>query len=224
MLDKKFILETDAVRANVAARHMHVDLDRFAALAEQRKHAEQRVHELNREANEISAQIAKQRDRADEALTARARALRDQIAESRAALELIEREYDELHGAIPNMTDSRAPLGETDTANLVLSYGSTPTPSFDFAPRDHLTLGEALNLLDMEGGSRVAGHGFYYLKNQAVLLDLALQRYALSVLQANNFELVATPDVARMSIISGTGSAPRQRDADLYNRVERSRA
>lgn len=217
MLDKKFILANlDAVRANVAARHMHVDLNRFAVLADQRKHAEQRLHELNREANEISARIAKERDRADEALTARARAVRDEIAESRAALELIQREYDELHSAIPNMTDPRAPLGQTDTANVVLSYGSTPRPSFDFAPKDHLTLGEALNLLDMEGGSRVAGHGFYYLKNQAVLLDLALQRYALSVLQANNFELVATPDVARRSIISGTGYSPRGNETQIY--------
>ena len=216
MLDKKFILNNiDAVRANVAARRMQIDLDRFVALAEERKRSEQRLQDLNREANTLASGRGRQ-GAPDEAALARARALRDEIAVVKKDVVATTEEFDALHASIPNMTDARAPLGDTDASNLVLGYGETPVRKFDFAPKDHLAIGKALDLIDMEAGSRVSGHGFYYLKNEAVLLDLALQRYALDVLARHGFTLVATPDMARMGVIGGTGYAPRGSETQIY--------
>ncbi len=81
-------------------------------------------------------------------------------------------------GTIPNLSHPDAPVGADDQANLELFRGKTPLPKFDFKPLDHVELAEKLDLIDFEAGAKVAGHGFYFLKNDAVLLELALQRYA----------------------------------------------
>src|SRR5206468_2332672 len=74
-----------------------------------------------------------------------------------------------------------APVGTTAADNRVLRRWGEPR-RFDFAPKDHVALAEALDLVDFEGGASVAGQKFYFLKNEAVLLELALIQYALGVL------------------------------------------
>lgn len=64
------------------------------------------------------------------------------------------------------------PIGEDDTKNLDIAHGKTPAPVFDFQPLDHVELMEKLGMVDFEAGARVAGHGFYFLKGDAVLLEL----------------------------------------------------
>ena len=81
-----------------------------------------------------------------------------------------------LHRQIPNLSHPNAPIGVDDKSNLGLFRGKTPLPTFSFKPLDHVELAEKLDLVDFEGGASVAGHGFYFLKNEAVLLELALFR------------------------------------------------
>ena len=71
--------------------------------------------------------------------------------------------------------------------------------------------------MDFEGGASVAGHGFYFLKNEAVLLELALQRYAVDVLMGEGFTPVTTPDLARNEILSGIGFNPRGPETQIYS-------
>ncbi|MEX2559526.1 MAG: serine--tRNA ligase, partial [Pirellulales bacterium] len=73
------------------------------------------------------------------------------------------------------------------------------------------------DLLDLEGGAKVTGHGFYFLKNEAVLLELALQRYALDALIAQNFTPTITPDLARNEVLQGTGYIPRGPETQIYS-------
>ncbi len=63
----------------------------------------------------------------------------------------------------------------------------------------------------------VTGHGFYYLKNDAVLLELALQRYALELLQREGFTLTTTPDLARNDVLEGIGFIPRGSETQIYS-------
>jgi seryl-tRNA synthetase len=72
-------------------------------------------------------------------------------------------------------------------------------------------------MIDFEGGARVAGHGFYFLKNDAVLLELALQRYALDVLLKEGFTPMTTPDLARNEILQGIGFIPRGPETQIYS-------
>ena len=90
-------------------------------------------------------------------------------------------------------------------------------PSSDFKPLDHVALAEKLNLIDFDGGAKVAGHGFYFLKNDAVLLELALQQYAIHKLIGEGFTPTITPDVARNEILAGIGFIPRGPETQIYS-------
>jgi seryl-tRNA synthetase len=76
---------------------------------------------------------------------------------------------------------------------------------------------EALHLVDFEGGAKVTGQKFYYLKNEAVLLELALVTFATRVLQDEGFTLFITPDLARRDILEGIGFNPRGESTQIYN-------
>ena len=95
--------------------------------------------------------------------------------------------------------------------------GSAEVPRFDFAPRDHLELGTKLALFDFEAGARVAGQKFYYLKNEAVLLELALQRMALDVLIEKGFTPFTTPDLARRAVVDAMAFSPRGPETQIYS-------
>ncbi len=219
MLDRKFIVENaELVQRNCANRGLSVDVARFVQLETDRKAKQAEVEELNRQANLVSKSIGKAKDQAErEERKAEGRRLRDQVAEMRVALEWIEAELDAIHRSIPNMSHPDAPVGADDKANLKLFQGKTPRPRFDFEPADHVALGERLGLMDFEAGARVAGHGFYFLKGDAVRLELALQQYAVDMLAGEGFTPVTTPDLARNDVLEGTGYIPRGPETQIYS-------
>ncbi len=219
MLDRKFIVENaDAVQKNCTARGVDVDVARFINLYDRWKQKQTEVDELNRQANAVSKTIGQAKTPEDrEARKAEGRRLREEGGERSRELDALAEEMDELHRQFPNMTHPDAPHGADDTANRVLRYGKTEPRQFDFQPLDHVELGERLDLFDFEAGAKVAGHGFYFLKNDAVLLDLALQRYALDMLRKEDFVPVVTPDLARNEVLHGTGYMPRGPETQIYS-------
>ncbi len=219
MLDRKFILENAAaVAENCRRRGLRVDVDRFVELENLRRAKDTEVQDFNRQANEVSKTIGKAKDPAErEARMAEGRRLREQKDAGQMELQAIELELEKLHGLIPNMAHPDAPVGADDQSNLDVKRGLTEIRAFDFKPRDHLELGQALDLIDMEAGGHVAGHGFYFLKNDAVLLELALQQYAVQFLMAEGFTPVITPDLARNEILHGIGFIPRGPETQIYS-------
>ena len=117
---------------------------------------------------------------------------------------------------IPNLTHPDAPVGLTEDDSRELRKVGTPR-AFDFKPKDHVELGKALDLIDFETGGKVSGTGFYFLKNDAVLLDLALQQFALRKLIDAGFTPIITPDLARNSILEGIGFTPRGVETQVYS-------
>ena len=184
MLDRKFILENaEAVAQNCVNRKVNVDIPRFVELETQRKAMQQEIESLNAQANATSKSIGKAKDAAErDALKEQGRQLRESVAAKTVELDALTAELDAIHRAIPNMSHPDAPIGEDDKSNLEVGRGATPVPTFDFPVLDHVQLAEKWDMIDFEGGARVAGAGFYFLKNDAVLLDLALQRFAIGIL------------------------------------------
>jgi seryl-tRNA synthetase len=219
MLDRKFIVDNaQLVAQNCVNRGVRVDVARFVELETQRKSLQTEVEDLNRRANEVSKSIGKAKDAAErEQRKEEGRLLRDKTAEARTQLEALAAEIDAIHRSIPNLSHPDAPVGVDDKSNLERARGKTPLPKFDFQPLDHVQLGEKLDLIDLEGGARVAGHGFYFLKNEAVLLELALQRYAMEVLIGEGFTPVTTPDLARNDVLEGIGFIPRGPETQIYS-------
>jgi seryl-tRNA synthetase len=147
------------------------------------------------------------------------RTLRTQEQELTTAAAQLERERDDAWVRLPNLTHPEVPRGWTDDDHRVVKTWGTPrdVAAEGFAPRDHVALCEALELADFAAGAKVVGQKFYYLKNEAVLLDLALQHYALSVAAKHGFTLHTTPDLARAEILAGLGFNPRGASTQVYS-------
>jgi seryl-tRNA synthetase len=219
MLDRKFIVENvEAVKQNCLNRGMAADIDRFVELEQQCRDRLQQVQELNRQANEVSKSIGQAKDPAErERRKTQGRELREAKDAAETQYNALLEELTTLQRAIPNMAHPAAPVGGDDQANRELRRGAHAPRAFDFQPLDHVELGQRLNLFDFEAGAKTTGHGFYFLKNDAVLLELALQRFAVEVLMQEGFELATTPDLARREILEGIGFNPRGAETQIYS-------
>jgi seryl-tRNA synthetase len=216
MLDAAFIREhLDNVKANCKNRNVTADVDRVVQLDDERKRLVQQTQELQQALNELSKGIAVQRRQGgrQEEMVKRGRELREQIAGLQKQQKQVEADLKAVLLTIPNMTHPAAPVGTTGTDNKVLRTWSEST-KFDFAPKDHVALAEALELVDFEAGAAVAGQKFYFLKNEAVLLELALVQYAMKTLIDHGYTPVITPDVARVEVLEGIGFIPRDPDPE----------
>lgn len=218
MLDRKFIVENaELVKKNCEQRGAKADVDKVVALDLKRRDLAKLVQDLNTQANQVSASIGKAKDAAErEARKDEGRKLREQKDEAQKQLDALDAEIIALLRLIPNLTHPDAPIGGEDAAREV-KLGKSPKPKFDFKPLDHVVLGEKLNMLDFEGGASVAGHGFYFLKNDAVLLEMALTRYAIDLLMGEGFTPTITPDLARNDILEGIGFIPRGTETQIYS-------
>lgn len=219
MLDRRFIVEhADAVKQNCQDRNVRADVDRFVALESERKTRLQEVQDLNTQANSVSKSIGKAKDEQErEARKEEGRKLREQKDAAQSELDRMDEEIHQIQLLIPNMAHSDCPVGVDDKANLELSRGKHAPRAFDFEPLDHLDLGERQGWIDFEGGARTTGNGFYFLKGDLVLLDLALQQYAISELVKRGFTPTLTPDLARDSILEGIGFMPRGPETQIYS-------
>jgi seryl-tRNA synthetase len=206
MLDRKFIVENAAaVKENCARRNSKADIDRFVELEAKRRRLQQEGDELNRQANETAKLIGKADPAERERLKTEGRQLRDRVTAAQTDLATLETEIDALQRTIPNMSHPAAPIGGDDQSNLVVRKGKHSPPILDFTPLDHVVLGEKLDLIDFEAGAKTTGAGFYFLKNEAVLLELALQQYAVHLLMNEGFTPMITPDLAKNEVLHGTG-------------------
>jgi seryl-tRNA synthetase len=218
MLDRKFIVENaDRIKQNCTQRGVKCDVDRLLELETARRQKLLTVEEANRKANEVAKTIGKAKDAAErEAMKEEGRLLREQKETAQAEHDKLDAEARVVQSAIPNLTHPDAPIGDENDSREV-KRGAAPIRQFDFKPLDHVTLGEKLGIVDFEAGARTTGHGFYFLKNDAVLLDLALQRYALEVLLTEGFTLTTTPDLAQNRILEGIGFNPRGPETQVYS-------
>jgi seryl-tRNA synthetase len=218
MLDLQFICDNqELVAANCRNRGVKVAIARLVELRNRRAELIPAGDGLRHEQKELSSRIPKAADPAEkQALIARGKELRELVSQSETQLRDVEAELRSVQSQIPNMTHPDAPVGSGDNANKVLStWGEIP--KFSFKPLDHVALAEKLDLVDLEAGARVAGHGFYFLKNEAVLLELALVQYALETVRSAGFTIFTTPDLARDDVLEGIGFLPRGPEAQIYS-------
>src|SRR5690606_16432255 len=121
----------------------------------------------------------------------RGKLLKEQVAQNEASLRTVEAELREIHSRVPNLTHPDAPICTEAESVIIREWGRKP--KFDFQPLDHVDLASKLDLIDFEAGAKVAGSGFYFLKNEAVLLELALVQYAVEKVRSEGFTLYTTP-------------------------------
>jgi seryl-tRNA synthetase len=219
MLDLDTIrTRTDEVRTNTANRNMRADIDKVLALAEERSALITEVEGLRGRRKALSQQVPQASDADRPALVEEAAGLKGRIAALEERLAAVEEDLRAEQAKVPNLTHPDAPVGRDESANRVVRQVGD-VPRFPFKPLDHVALGETLDLVDFDSATKVTGSNFYFLKNEAVLLELALVRFALERLRQEGFTLHVTPDLARMRVLEGTGFNPRGEETQIY-RVE----
>jgi seryl-tRNA synthetase len=218
MLDLRYVRENpEAVAENCRSRGVEADVDLVVGLADRRSELIQELNELKQQQNQLAKSVGGERDpERRENLIAESRRMKEEIPEREAELQAVEGRLREEMLKIPNMTHPDSPIGKDDTENVELRrVGEIPT--FDFKPKDHVELGDALGIIDFEAGTKVAGSKFYFLRGDAVLLELGLVRYALDMLIERGYEPTITPDLARDEALVGTGFIPRGPETQIYS-------
>ena len=218
MLDYKFIKDNlAAVKANITARNMKADADLVVELFDKRTSLVTSLQSLQTKRNEnASAMKGKLDNDTRQKLIAEGKTIKEQIAKAETDLAEAEKELEAAARQIPNMAHPDAPVGAVDSENLEVKRVGTPR-KFDFEPKDHVQLGQALDLIDFDAATKVSGPKFYYLKNEAVFLEQALVMYALNILRKHGFTPFITPDVAREEILAGIGFNPRGNESNVYS-------
>ena len=218
MLDLKYVRENaEAVTENSKNRGVVANVGLVVELADRRSELMQELNELRQRQNALSKDIPKVvRTEERQRLVMESKAIKQQIPQREKKLTEVERGLREEMLKIPNMTHPDVPIGKDDTDNVEIRR-SGEIPDFGFEPKDHVELGEALGIIDFEAGTKVAGSKFYFLRGDAVLLELGLVRYALDVLMKHGYEPTITPDLARDEMLVGTGFIPRGPETQIYS-------
>ncbi|TML02169.1 MAG: serine--tRNA ligase [Actinobacteria bacterium] len=223
MLDLKAIREDpEPFRKALARRGAAEDLDRVLALDEEWRRLTVRVEELRAEQNRGSKDIAATDPLARERLIDHLREVSGELKGLEPQLARVEEELREVAARLPNVPDEAAPDGLSEEDNVEVRRWGEP-PAFDFEPRDHLALGEALGLLDVERAAKTSGSRFAYLIGPAVRIQFALVQMGLDFAEARGFTPVIPPVLVREEAMFGTGFLPNDavniystREDDLY--------
>ncbi len=228
MLDIKFIRENIAlVKQAGRLKNVNCDVDRLCALDEHRRQIQRQLDELRHQSKELGSQMALYRNpnsdwykravaegASADRLLAEADELRrrlEQIKSSSKTLEQDEKgvlaEFDQLMLTVAQPADEGVPVGRTDADNVELRRVGEP-PAFDFKPKDHVELGTALGILDLERGVKLAGTRNYVLCGDLVRLHHAVLRLAMDMMVERGFQPLHVPVLVRDAMMFGTGWYP----------------
>lgn len=211
MIDIKLIREeADTVKQELTKKNFDSSkIDAVLELDKKRLEILQKVEGLRQERNTLGKEDFE-----------RGKAIKEELKALEPELEKAEREFKTLLNEIPNLPFKDAPVGKGEADNVEVKIAGDK-PQFNFAVLDHVEIGKRLDILDFETGAKVAGSGFYYLKNAGALLEIALVNYGLQFLSHRGFSPIITPDLAREKFYLGTGYNPKGDEAQTY-RIEES--
>jgi seryl-tRNA synthetase len=225
MLDLKLIrTEPDAVRARLqtlGGDSAHL-VDDILAADEKRRALRGEMEAVQGNLNAVSKEIGKRRAKKEDTTEAedKARALREQIREAETALAPVEEELRSLQLQTPNLPDPAVPVGADDSANVIVREEGTK-PAFDFEPKPHWEIGEALGILDFERGVKISGSRFYLLKGDGARLQRALISWMLDLhTQKHGYSEVYPPYMVLPDCMVGTGQLPKFADTMYIDRYE----
>jgi seryl-tRNA synthetase len=218
LLDSKQLRSDPAgVAANLARRGFTLDVGAFNALDERRKIAQiesDRVR-AERNANAKAVGMAKGKGEDASALLKRAEELTGQLAASDAAIASVQAQLDGWQLGLPNTLHESVPEGRDESANKEVRRWGEPR-KFDFAPQDHVALGEKLGGLDFETAAKISGARFSVMRGGIARLHRALAQFMLDLhTREHGYTELYVPYLVSASTLQGTGQLPKF-EADLF--------
>lgn len=210
MLDMKLIRENpEMVRANIERRHEKEKLkllNRAIKIDAKWRESMKKVNGLRKQRNEISMEISKLKKAGK---VEEAKEKMKQAAKIPKKIKQIEDKQEDLRHELkiglmklPNMLHESVPFGKDEHDNVEIKRWGKP-PEFDFEPNTHAEILKTLGLVDFERAANVSGAGFVYLKDEIVLLDMAIQHFAVDFLRKRGFTLIEPPFMMRRKSYEG---------------------
>ncbi len=215
MLDLKFIAQNlEEVKRGIAKKGVKVDLDSLLTLDKKRRKLIAEVETLRAKQNKASKEIATLKGQKREEKIAEMQKLVKKLKEVSPQLKKIEEEIEKKLILLPNPAHHSVPEGKDEADNQVVKkYGSPP--NFHFIPKDHVEVGKALDVLEIERAVKVSGTRFAYLKNELAQLEIALISFTMNKLISKGFIPVIPPVLVKEEAMFGTGFFPTD-EAQVY--------
>lgn len=228
MLDIKFIRDNlDAVRQAARNKNIQCDLDRLIAVDDRRRALQTEADNLRNQSNELSSQVglyknpkskwfqealakgatAEQLQAEGEKIQAQSAVIKQRIKELEEEARTVGEEFRALMLTVPQVPSARTPIGRDAEENVEVRRVGTPR-TFEFEPKDHVKLGEALGILDIERGVKLAGTRNYLLRGAGCLLHHAVLRLAMDTIVSRGFEPLTVPILVNDAQMYGTGYYP----------------
>ncbi len=195
MVDINYIRKNpEEFKKAIQDKKVDLDFDHLIAVDDQRRELIQKIEDINRQRN-----IASQNRDVEEG-----RRLKTELETLEPELEKIKQEFDVLMVKVPTIPAPDTPPGESEVDNVeVFTWGEKPT--FDFKPLDHIELAKKLDIIDFDRGAKVAGYRGYYLKNEGVMLEMALMMYVLKKAVDKGYKPMIPPTLVKGFALFGSG-------------------
>ncbi|MCY3410313.1 MAG: serine--tRNA ligase [Candidatus Heimdallarchaeota archaeon] len=218
MLDPKLLREDpDAVKENLKRRKDPALLnlvDEFLELDETWRQLDKVINGLRKQRNIYAKDIAKAKGADKNKLITEMKSINTDLGKNEEVLKKTDEKRQFILDRLPNLLHESVPFGEDDEDNVVMRKKGRKK-SFKFPIKDHHQLMEELDLVELERARKTSGSRFYFLKNEAVILELALIRYAIDVLKKHGVDVLSTPSMVRKEMLYGSGFLPMG-DEDIY--------
>lgn len=218
MLDpKRLRSEPEVLAQQLARRGYTLDLNQLAAFENQRKALQTETENLQQERNQRSKAIGQARGRGEdiEPLRTQMGAVSNRLEQCKAELEALQQAYSDFQLGIPNLPQADVPDGKNEDDNVEIARWGEPRT--DLAqPADHVSLGEALGLMDFSAAAALSGARFVVLKGALARLHRALAQFMLNLhVDAHGYTEAYVPYLVHSHALQGTGQLPKFAD-DLF--------
>ncbi|MEL0622120.1 serine--tRNA ligase [Marinomonas arenicola] len=220
MLDIKALrADPEAIAAQLKKKGYELDVARFSSLEERRKAIQVETEQLQQSRNVVSKQIGQamksgDKDKAAE-LKAQTATLGDDLEAAKAQLSQVQEEFESLLEGIPNIPHSSVPEGKTEDDNIEIRRWGQPK-EFSFEAKDHVDLGEALEMLDFEAAVKITGSRFAVMRSDLARLHRALTQFMINThADEHGYSEVYVPYLVNSTSLKGTGQLPKFEE-DLF--------
>ena len=204
MIDIKFIRQNrEKVESAVRNKGINIDFDQLLKWDEERR----------RLLTEIEQKRSEQRKTSDRE---KANQFKNEISAYKKSLSEIEAEFNDLFSKVPNLPADDVRVGEDESENEIIKTVGEKT-RFNFSPRDHLEIGERLDIIDLKRAAKVSGSRFTYLKNEAVLLQFSLINFVLDLLIKEGFKPILPPVMIKDDAMQAMGYLEHGGEKEAYH-------
>ncbi|KAK2997366.1 hypothetical protein RJ639_026285 [Escallonia herrerae] len=216
-IDFKWIIENEGVvAANIKNRNSNANLELVLKLYERMLDVQKEVERFRAERNVVANNMKGKVEPSErQKLIEEGKNLKEGLITLEEDLLKLTDELQQEAQCIPNLTHPDVPIGGEDCSTIRKMVGSPR--EFGFPIKDHLQLGKELDLFDFDAAAEVSGSKFYYLKNEAVMLELGLINWTLSEVMKRGFIPLATPEIVRSSVVEKCGFQPRAANTQVYS-------